>query len=281
MLVISDIKVLRATVKAWRQEGHSIAFVPTMGNLHQGHLKLVDEARQRADKVIVSIFVNPMQFGANEDLAKYPRTLAEDCAGLTDHQADAVFTPTPELIYPKGLDVQTAVDVPFIGDNHCGASRPGHFRGVSTIVTKLFNLVQPDIALFGKKDYQQLAVIRALTIDLSFPIEIIGIDTERAADGLALSSRNGYLSAEQRATAPLIYQQLQWLAQQIRDQGASDFRALEQQVRESLSQAGFRPDYVNICQRHNLELANDLSSPLVILLAAYLGTTRLIDNLEV
>jgi pantoate--beta-alanine ligase len=281
MLVISDIKVLRATVKAWRQEGHSIAFVPTMGNLHQGHLKLVDEARQRADKVIVSIFVNPMQFGANEDLAKYPRTLAEDCAGLTDHQADAVFTPTPELIYPKGLEVQTAVDVPFIGDNHCGASRPGHFRGVSTIVTKLFNLVQPDIALFGKKDYQQLAVIRALTTDLSFPIEIIGIDTERAADGLALSSRNGYLSAEQRATAPLIYQQLQWLAQQIRNQGASDFRALEQQVRETLSQAGFRPDYINICQRHNLELANDLSSPLVILLAAYLGTTRLIDNLEV
>lgn len=281
MLVISDIKVLRATVKAWRQEGHSIAFVPTMGNLHQGHLKLVDEARQRADKVIVSIFVNPMQFGANEDLAKYPRTLAEDCAGLTDHQADAVFTPTPELIYPKGLEVQTAVDVPFIGDNHCGASRPGHFRGVSTIVTKLFNLVQPDIALFGKKDYQQLAVIRALTIDLSFPIEIIGIDTERAADGLALSSRNGYLSTEQRATAPLIYQQLQWLAQQIRDKGASDFRALEQQVREALSQAGFRPDYVNICQRHNLELANDSKSPLVILLAAYLGTTRLIDNLEV
>ncbi|MDZ7902147.1 MAG: pantoate--beta-alanine ligase [Rheinheimera sp.] len=281
MLVISDIKVLRATVKAWRQEGHTVAFVPTMGNLHQGHLKLVDEARQRADKVIVSIFVNPMQFGANEDLAKYPRTLAEDCAGLTDHQADAVFTPTPELIYPKGLDVQTAVDVPFIGDNHCGASRPGHFRGVSTIVTKLFNLVQPDFALFGKKDYQQLAVIRALTIDLSFPIEIIGIDTERAADGLALSSRNGYLSTEQRATAPLIYQQLQWLAQQIRDQGASDFRALEQQVRETLSQAGFRPDYVNICQRHNLELANDSKSPLVILLAAYLGTTRLIDNLEV
>ena len=281
MLVISDIKVLRATVKAWRQEGHTVAFVPTMGNLHQGHLKLVDEARQRADKVVVSIFVNPMQFGANEDLAKYPRTLAEDCAGLTDHQADAVFTPTPELIYPKGLEVQTAVDVPFIGDNHCGASRPGHFRGVSTIVTKLFNLVQPDIALFGKKDYQQLAVIRALTIDLSFPIEIIGIDTERAADGLALSSRNGYLSAEQRATAPLIYQQLQWLAQQIRDQGASDFRALEQQVRETLSQAGFRPDYVNICQRHNLELANDSKSPLVILLAAYLGTTRLIDNLEV
>lgn len=280
MQVISDIKLLRATVKAWRQAGHTVAFVPTMGNLHQGHLKLVDEAKQRADKVIVSIFVNPMQFGANEDLAKYPRTLTEDCAGLTEHHADAVFTPTPELIYPKGLAEQTAVEVPLIGDQHCGASRPGHFRGVATIVTKLFNLVQPDVALFGKKDYQQLAVIRALTADLSLPIEIIGIDTERAADGLALSSRNGYLSAEQRAIAPTIYQILQQLAQAIRD-GATDYRALEQQASEQLVVAGFRPDYVHICQRHNLVIANDNQAPLVILLAAYLGSTRLIDNLEV
>ena len=147
MLVISDIKVLRATVKAWRLAGQTVAFVPTMGNLHAGHFKLVDEARQRADRVIVSIFVNPMQFGPTEDLAKYPRTLADDCAGLTEHKADAVFTPTPELIYPRGLDVQTAVEVPKIGDRHCGASRPGHFRGVSTIVSKLFNLVQPDLSL--------------------------------------------------------------------------------------------------------------------------------------
>lgn len=280
MLVISDIKVLRATVRAWRQAGQTVAFVPTMGNLHSGHFKLVDEARLRADRVIVSIFVNPMQFGANEDLAKYPRTLAEDCAGLTEHQADAVFTPTPELMYPRGLEVQTAVEVPKIGDQHCGASRPGHFRGVATIVSKLFNLVQPDLALFGKKDYQQLAVIRQLTADLSFPIEIIGIDTERAADGLALSSRNGYLSAEARATAPLIYQQLLWLRQQI-SQGFADFRALEQQVADTLSQAGFRPDYIHICDRQTLELADSNSKPLVILLAAYLGTTRLIDNLEV
>lgn len=280
MLVISDIKVLRATVRAWRQAGQTVAFVPTMGNLHSGHFKLVDEASLRADRVIVSIFVNPMQFGANEDLAKYPRTLAEDCAGLTEHQADAVFTPTPELMYPRGLEVQTAVEVPKIGDQHCGASRPGHFRGVATIVSKLFNLVQPDLALFGKKDYQQLAVIRQLTADLSFPIEIIGIDTERAADGLALSSRNGYLSAEARATAPLIYQQLQWLRQQISG-GFGDFRALEQQVADTLSQAGFRPDYIHICDRQTLELADSNSKPLVILLAAYLGTTRLIDNLEV
>ncbi len=280
MQVISDIKLLRATVKAWRQAGHTVAFVPTMGNLHQGHLKLVDEAKQRADKVIVSIFVNPMQFGANEDLAKYPRTLTEDCAGLTEHQADAVFTPTPELIYPKGLAEQTAVEVPLIGDQHCGASRPGHFRGVATIVTKLFNLVQPDVALFGKKDYQQLAVIRALTADLSLPIEIIGIDTERAADGLALSSRNGYLSAEQRAIAPTIYQVLQQMAQQIRA-GALDYRTIEQQASEQLVAAGFKPDYIHICQRQNLMLADDSSSALVILLAAYLGTTRLIDNLEV
>lgn len=280
MLVISDIKVLRATVRAWRQAGQTVAFVPTMGNLHSGHFKLVDEARQRADRVIVSIFVNPMQFGANEDLAKYPRTLTEDCAGLTEHQADAAFTPTPELIYPRGLDTQTAVEVPKIGDQHCGASRPGHFRGVATVVSKLFNLVQPDIALFGKKDYQQLAVIRQLTMDLSFPIEIIGIDTERATDGLALSSRNGYLSTEARATAPLIYQQLQWLRQQISG-GFADFRALEQQVADALIQAGFRPDYIHICNRQTLELADSNSKPLVILLAAYLGNTRLIDNLEV
>jgi len=280
MLVISDIKVLRATIRAWRQAGHTIAFVPTMGNLHAGHFKLVDEARSRADKVIVSIFVNPMQFGAHEDLDNYPRTLADDCAGLDEHAADAVFTPTPELIYPKGLAAQTAVDVPFVGDRHCGASRPGHFRGVSTIVSKLFNLVQPDMALFGKKDYQQLAVIRQMTSDLSFPIEIIGIDTERAADGLALSSRNGYLNEQQRQQAPAIYQQLQWLRQQVRD-GAADFRALEQQVSTALTMAGFKPDYVQIVDRATLEPATQASNPLVILAAAYLGTTRLIDNLEI
>ncbi|RVU41745.1 pantoate--beta-alanine ligase [Rheinheimera riviphila] len=280
MHIISELSELRATVANWRRAGLKVAFVPTMGNLHAGHFKLVDEARKLADKVIVSIFVNPMQFGPSEDLAKYPRTLQADCDGLTAHQADAVFTPAAALIYPRGLDTQTAVEVPKVGDLHCGASRPGHFRGVATIVTKLFNLVQPDVALFGKKDYQQLAVIRRFTEDLSFPIEIIGVDTERAADGLALSSRNGYLTPELRATAPLIYQQLLWLQQQITS-GFADFRALEQQVAATLQQAGFRPDYVHICDRQSLDLADSHNTPLVILLAAYLGNTRLIDNLEV
>lgn len=280
MHIISELSELRATVAGWRRAGLKVAFVPTMGNLHAGHFKLVDEARLLADKVIVSIFVNPMQFGPTEDLATYPRTLQADCDGLTAHQADAVFTPSATLMYPRGLDTQTAVEVPQVGDLHCGASRPGHFRGVATIVTKLFNLVQPDIALFGKKDYQQLAVIRRFTQDLSFGIDIIGVDTERAPDGLALSSRNGYLTPAERATAPLIYQQLHWLQQQI-SQGFADFRALEQQVSTTLQQAGFRPDYIHICDRNSLELADSNSTPLVILLAAYLGTTRLIDNLEV
>jgi len=280
MHIISELSELRATVATWRRAGLKVAFVPTMGNLHAGHFKLVDEARKLADKVIVSIFVNPMQFGPTEDLAKYPRTLQADCDGLSAHQADAVFTPAAALIYPRGLETQTAVEVPKVGDLHCGASRPGHFRGVATIVTKLFNLVQPDVALFGKKDYQQLAVIRRFTEDLSFPIDIVGVETERAADGLALSSRNGYLTPELRATAPLIYQQLQWLQQQITS-GFADFRALEQQVATALQQAGFRPDYVHICDRQSLDLAESNNTPLVILLAAYLGTTRLIDNLEV
>ncbi|MDP5191844.1 pantoate--beta-alanine ligase, partial [Rheinheimera baltica] len=177
MKIINSVQALRAQISAWRQNGERIAFVPTMGNLHNGHLTLVDVAKSRADRVIVSIFVNPMQFGKNEDLDNYPRTLDADCAGLSAHGADAVFTPTPQLMYPRGLDVQTYVDVPLLGDLHCGASRVGHFRGVSTIVCKLFNLVQPDIACFGQKDYQQLAIIRQMVIDLSLPIEIIGVAT--------------------------------------------------------------------------------------------------------
>lgn len=280
MQIITELSELRATVAAWRLAGLKVAFVPTMGNLHAGHFKLVTKAREHADKVIVSIFVNPMQFGPTEDLAKYPRTLADDCAGLTAHLADAVFTPSAELMYPHGLAQQTAVEVPAIGDQHCGASRPGHFRGVATVVSKLFNLVQPDVALFGKKDYQQLAVIRRFTADLSFAVEIIGVDTERAADGLALSSRNGYLTAAERQLAPMIYQQLGWLQQQIA-LGFSDFRLLEQQAAATLQQAGFRPDYIHICERQQLTLADSNSSQLVILLAAWLGNTRLIDNLEV
>lgn len=280
MLMIQDIAQLRALIRQWRSAGERVAFVPTMGNLHQGHLQLVDTAKQRADRVIASIFVNPMQFGANEDLDKYPRTLEQDCKGLTEHGTDAVFTPTPQLIYPRGLDVQTFVEVPLLGDYHCGASRAGHFRGVSTIVTKLFNLVQPDIACFGQKDYQQLAIIRQMVADLSMPIEIIGVPTIRAEDGLALSSRNGYLTAEQRSTAPALYRTLQWMKQQLQ-QGVSDLRALEQQAKDQLNAAGFKADYVNISNRQTLVPASDSKAALVILAAAYLGTTRLIDNIEV
>jgi pantoate--beta-alanine ligase len=279
MNILDNIDELRALLKTWRRRGHQIAFVPTMGNLHQGHLQLVQQAKSRADKVVVSIFVNPMQFGQNEDLANYPRTPDADIAGLHQHAADALFTPTPQLIYPRGLAAQTFVEVPQLGDLHCGANRPGHFRGVSTVVCKLFNLVQPDIACFGKKDYQQLAIIRQMVIDLSLPIEIIGVTTERAGDGLALSSRNGYLTAEQRETAPALYQILLQLKTAIAA-GNHDYRALEQHANAQLSAAGFVPDYVNISNQHSLTLASDAAEPKVILAAAKLGTTRLIDNLE-
>ena len=280
MKILSTIAQLREQISAWRKNGERIAFVPTMGNLHNGHLKLVDIAKTHADRVIVSIFVNPMQFGKNEDLDSYPRTLDADCAGLTSHGADAVFTPTPDMMYPRGLEVQTFVEVPELGDLHCGASRAGHFRGVSTIVCKLFNLVQPDVACFGQKDYQQLAIIRQMVTDLSMPIDIIGVPTERAADGLALSSRNGYLTPEQRAIAPKLYQLLQQLRSQVLA-GEHDYRALELQTKQQLTDAGFKPDYIDISERNYLTLADSASQEKVILAAAWLGTTRLIDNLEV
>lgn len=280
MKILSTIAQLREQISAWRKNGERIAFVPTMGNLHNGHLKLVDIAKTHADRVIVSIFVNPMQFGKNEDLDSYPRTLDADCAGLTSHGADAVFTPTPDMMYPRGLEVQTFVEVPELGDLHCGASRAGHFRGVSTIVCKLFNLVQPDVACFGQKDYQQLAIIRQMITDLSMPIDIIGVPTERAADGLALSSRNGYLTPEQRAIAPKLYQLLQQLRSQVLA-GEHDYRALELQTKQQLTDAGFKPDYIDISERNYLTLADSASQEKVILAAAWLGTTRLIDNLEV
>lgn len=280
MKILNSIATLRAQISACRQNGERIAFVPTMGNLHNGHLKLVDVAKSHADRVIVSIFVNPMQFGKNEDLDSYPRTLEADCAGLTAHGADAVFTPTPDMMYPRGLDVQTFVEVPLLGDLHCGASRAGHFRGVSTIVCKLFNLVQPDIACFGQKDYQQLAIIRQMVADLSLPIEIIGVPTERAENGLALSSRNGYLTPQQLATAPKLYQLLQQLRTQILA-GNHDYRSLELQTKQQLSAAGFTPDYIDISDQTDLTLATTADQAKVILAAAWLGNTRLIDNLEV
>ena len=205
MLIIETPPLLRQTVKQWRQEGKRIALVPTMGNLHDGHMALVDESRARADKVIVSVFVNPMQFDRPEDLATYPRSLQEDCEKLTRRGVDMVFAPAATVIYPQGLNNQTYVDVPRFSGILEGASRPGHFRGVATIVSKLFNLVQPDVACFGQKDYQQLALIRQMVADMGYGIEIVGVPIVRAADGLALSSRNGFLSTDERRLAPQLH----------------------------------------------------------------------------
>lgn len=275
MLVFSSLSELRG----WRaqQTTDPIALVPTMGNLHQGHLQLVKRAQQATSQVVVSIFVNPMQFAANEDLDSYPRTFAEDCAALEALGVTAVFAPTIEDVYPRGLANQTSVTVPEISDILCGASRPGHFRGVATIVCKLFNMVQPDIAVFGQKDYQQLQVIRLMAADLSMSVDIIGEPTERAEDGLALSSRNGYLTAEERAQAPFIYQLLQQLAEQLQ-QGVAPAE-VEQRGLTALTEHGFRPDYLSVRRQQDLQPVAAADTKLVILLAAYLGNTRLIDNL--
>jgi pantoate--beta-alanine ligase len=267
-------------LRAWRKQIHgALAFVPTMGNLHEGHLKLVDLGKQRADAVIVSIFVNPLQFGANEDLDNYPRTFTADCQALAERGAAAVFAPTVTDVYPRGLSQQSYIEVPGISDILCGASRPGHFRGVATIVAKLFNMVQPDIAIFGEKDYQQLQVIRLMSKDLSLPIKIIGMPTERAEDGLALSSRNGYLSATERQQAPALFATLKFIAAQLQS-GLAVEPALRQAA-EQLQQAGFRIDYLSARRRSDLAEAQASDNQLVILVAAYLGTTRLIDNLPV
>lgn len=276
MQVLKSLEELRA----WRKQVKgSLAFVPTMGNLHQGHLKLVDLGKQRADAVIVSIFVNPLQFGANEDLDSYPRTFAADCQALAERGAAAVFAPTVADVYPRGLDQQSYIEVPGISDILCGASRPGHFRGVATIVAKLFNMVQPDIAIFGEKDFQQLQVIRLMSKDLSLPVKIIGMATERAEDGLALSSRNGYLSAAERQQAPALYATLQFIAKQLKA-GVAVEQALSQAT-EQLQRTGFRIDYVSVRRRSDLATTQASDSELVILAAAYLGKTRLIDNLQV
>lgn len=277
MITTAAIADIRAQVKAWRTKGETIAFVPTMGNLHQGHITLVQQAREKADHVVVSIFVNPMQFGQNEDLDAYPRTLEQDSKALIAAGAELLFTPTPEIIYPKGLAQQTYVDVPEIGDELCGASRPGHFRGVATIVNKLFNIVQPDMALFGKKDFQQLLVIKTMVEDLSLPIDIIGIDTIREPSGLAMSSRNGYLTAQEKINAAALKQALDNMAANVR-QGV-DLDTATQTAQQSLLAAGFAPDYLELRNAYNLKPATDEDKELVIVAAAYIGKARLIDNL--
>lgn len=275
MQVLKSLEELRA----WRKQlKGSLAFVPTMGNLHEGHLKLVDLGRQRADAVIVSIFVNPLQFGANEDLDSYPRTFSADCQALAERGAAAVFAPTVADMYPRGLAQQSFIEVPGISDILCGASRPGHFRGVATIVAKLFNMVQPDLAVFGEKDFQQLQVIRLMSKDLSLPVKVIGMPTERADDGLALSSRNGYLSAAERQQAPLIYATLQTIAAQLKAGSSIDTALADATAR--LQQGGFRIDYLSVRRRSDLVEANSNDNDLVIVVAAFLGNTRLIDNLQ-
>jgi pantoate--beta-alanine ligase len=277
MKTTAEISKVRAQVRAWRQKGESIAFVPTMGNLHRGHITLVNEAKNRADHVVVSIFVNPMQFGKNEDLDAYPRTLDADSAALVEAGAELLFIPTPEIIYPKGLENQSYVDVPKVGDHLCGTSRPGHFRGVSTVVCKLFNIVQPDMALFGRKDFQQLLVIKHMVTDLSLPIDIIGIETIREDSGLAMSSRNGYLTPEQKATAAILKQTLDKMAANLTQGDSID--SVISTGSQQITEAGFRLDYLEVLSAFNLEAPQATEKELVILVAAFIGKTRLIDNL--
>lgn len=280
MIIIETLPMLRQQIRRWRQEGKRIALVPTMGNLHDGHMTLVDEARARADVVVVSIFVNPMQFDRPDDLARYPRTLQEDSEKLTRRGVDLVFAPAPAAVYPQGLEQQTYVDVPGISSILEGASRPGHFRGVSTIVSKLFNLVQPDLACFGEKDYQQLALIRKMVADMGYDIDIVGVPTVRAKDGLALSSRNGYLTAEERKIAPQLSKIMNALALQLAN-GERHVETLLEQTAEQLRAAGFTPDELFIRDADSLQPLTVDSQRAVVLMAAWLGKARLIDNQQV
>lgn len=278
MNTLHTIAQLRAAVGRAREEGKRVGLVPTMGNLHAGHIALVEKALQRTDYVVVTIFVNPLQFGPNEDLDSYPRTLAEDQRKLLDAGAHLVFAPSVNEMYPEGMHGHTIVSVPVVSEGLCGASRPGHFDGVSTVVSKLFNIVQPDLAIFGQKDYQQLAVIRKMTHDLCLPVQIMGEPTVRAEDGLALSSRNGYLSDAERRVAPTLYQTLQWIAGQVRS-GRRDFRELVDEARIVLTDAGLRPDYLDLRDAGSLQPVGAETVHMVVLAAAFLGKTRLIDNL--
>ncbi|QNQ19055.1 pantoate--beta-alanine ligase [Kosakonia sp. SMBL-WEM22] len=277
MLIIETLPLLRQHIRRLRQEGKRIALVPTMGNLHDGHMKLVDEAKLRADVVVVSIFVNPMQFDRQDDLVRYPRTLQEDCEKLNKRKVDFVFAPAPADIYPQGTEGQTYVDVPGISTMLEGASRPGHFRGVSTIVSKLFNLVQPDIACFGEKDYQQLQLIRKMVADMGYDIEIVGVPTVRAKDGLALSSRNGYLTADQRKIAPGMSKVMNAIADKLQA-GERDVEELVALAEQQVNEAGFRADDIQIRDADTLLELTESSQRAVILMAAWLGQARLIDN---
>jgi pantoate--beta-alanine ligase len=280
VLIIETLPLLRQHIRRLRMEGQRVALVPTMGNLHDGHMKLVDEAKARADVVIVSIFVNPMQFDRPEDLVRYPRTLQEDCEKLNKRKVDFVFAPAVQDIYPQGTDTQTYVEVPGLSTMLEGASRPGHFRGVATIVSKLFNLIQPDIACFGEKDFQQLALIRKMVADLGYDIEIVGVPIIRAKDGLALSSRNGYLTAEQRKIAPGLFSVMSSMGEKLQA-GERDQEEIIAIAEQELNEKGFRADDIQIRDADTLLALTDTSKRAVILVAAWLGQARLIDNKSV
>ena len=277
MLIIDSVALLRREIRDFRKNNKRIALVPTMGNLHEGHMTLVEEAKARGDVVVVSIFVNPMQFERPDDLERYPRTLQEDCEKLNKRGVDLVFAPSPAEIYPKGLATQTQVDVPVISTILEGASRPGHFRGVSTIVSKLFNLVQPQVACFGQKDFQQLALLRTMVEDMGYDIEIIGVPIVRAKDGLALSSRNGYLTNDERKLAPQLNRIMNALAERL-SQGERHIDEMLQDTAQQLRQAGFTPDELFIRDAKTLQELSVDSTSAVILMAAWLGKARLIDN---
>ncbi|EAM7070195.1 pantoate--beta-alanine ligase [Salmonella enterica] len=277
MLIIETLPLLRQHIRRLRLEGKRIALVPTMGNLHDGHMKLIDEAKDHADVVVASIFVNPMQFDRPDDLARYPRTLQEDCEKLNKRKVDIIFAPAPDQIYPQGTEGQTFVDVPCLSTMLEGASRPGHFRGVATIVSKLFNLVQPDIACFGEKDFQQLRLIRKMVADMGYDIEIVGVPIVRAKDGLALSSRNGYLTAEQRKIAPGLYKVMSKLGEKLQA-GERDLEEMIAIAGQELNEKGFRPDDIQIRDADTLFELTDASQRAVILMSAWLGQARLIDN---
>lgn len=278
MITRHAIAELRAQLAAWRAAGQRIALVPTMGNLHRGHLRLVEQAQMQADRVVASIFVNPLQFGPNEDFERYPRTLAADQASLQDAGVDLLFAPSVAEMYPHGRETLSSVHVPGVSEDLDGAHRPGHFDGVATVVSILFNIVQPDVALFGEKDYQQLAVIRQMVRDLHLPIEIVGVPTQRDADGLALSSRNQYLSPEERTRAPALHAALQAVAAAL-DEGRRDFESISEEQCKVLANKGFDVQYLAI-RRPDLGLPDATTQRFVVLVAAKLGRTRLIDNIQ-
>lgn len=279
MQLVHDITELRDRLAAWRRAGDSVALVPTMGNLHSGHLELVRHAQTRAQRVVASVFVNPTQFGPGEDFDRYPRSLPQDRERLTTAGADLLFAPTVQQMYPNGHQELTRITVPGLSDILEGKFRPGHFDGVATVVNMLLNLVQPNFAIFGEKDYQQLLVIRRMAVELHLPAEIVGYATQRETDGLALSSRNQYLTQDERRVAPALFRALGAIAERIKA-GERDFARLSQEATRLLERQGFRPQYVEV-------RAGDLSAPVaddrewIILAAAQLGRTRLIDNLRI